>query len=236
MTLCINPQCQKPDNPDRHRFCQSCGSELLLGGKYRVTKLLSNKGGFGKTYEAEDQNGQPLVVKVLVNDHPKAIELFRQESEVLMMLHHPGIPKGLGHFSYFPRDNSSPLECLVMEKIEGQDLEDYQKQRNLQPISEALALDWLSQLTDILHEVHARNFFHRDIKPSNIILRPNGQLALIDFGAVRQVTATIIAGGQNTGIYTPGYAPPEQERVCGAPIGFFCPGPYFCFFIDGQNP
>lgn len=237
MSLCINPSCSKPLNPDNNIFCQTCGSELLLAGRrYRVTHLLSDKGGFGKTYQVIDKD-TPKVLKVLINNHPKAVELFQQEVQVLKKLNHPGIPKGEDSFTYFPKDSKVPVYCLVMEKIEGMDLEEYQQQRNYQPIDQKLALEWLSELASILHEVHRHKFFHRDIKPSNIILKPNGQLVLIDFGSSRQVTATIMAGGQNTGIYTPGYAPPEQEKGYAVKQSdFFALGRTFIYLLTGKEP
>ena len=236
MSLCINTSCSKPHNPDNHLFCQTCGSELLLAGRYRVTRLLSDKGGFSNAYEVID-NHTPKVLKVLTNNHPHAVELFEKEARVLSQLNHPGIPKGEGSFTYFPRDSQTPLYCLVMEKIEGMDLEEYQKQRQNHPIDQKLALEWLTQLASILKEVHRHKFFHRDIKPSNIIFQPNGQLALIDFGAVRQVTATIMAGKKNTGIYTPGYASPEQEKGYGMPQSdFYSLGRTFVYLLTGKEP
>jgi serine/threonine protein kinase len=53
MSLCINPRCPNPINRDTLLFCVSCGSELLLEGRYRVTQQLGG-GGFGKTYEVKD--------------------------------------------------------------------------------------------------------------------------------------------------------------------------------------
>jgi uncharacterized RDD family membrane protein YckC len=236
MSLCINPNCPKPSNPDKNLYCQSCGSELLLKGRYRVTCLLSSKGGFGNTYEAVE-NSETKVLKVLTNDHPHAIRLFQQEAEVLNRLNHPGIPKGEGWFAYFPRNSQTPLHCLVMEKIEGVDLEEYLKLQNFKPIDQKLAIEWLFQLANILKEVHHQNFFHRDIKPSNIILKPNGQLVLIDFGAARQVTSTILAGNQNTQIYTSGYAPPEQEKGYAVQQSdFFALGRTFVFLLTGKEP
>ena len=236
MNFCLNPSCANPQNSGNQLFCQSCGSELLLAGRYRVIHLLSDKGGFGNTYEVL-HNHTPKVLKVLTNNHPKAIELFKQEAKVLSQLNHPGIPKGEGEFTYFPRDSQTPLHCLIMEKVEGMDLEEYQKQRQYRPIDQQLALEWLKQLAEILHEVHSHQFFHRDIKPSNIILKPDGQLALIDFGAVRQVTATIMSGAQNTGIYTPGYAPPEQEKGYAVPQSdFYALGRTFVYLLTGKKP
>ena len=127
-----------------------------------------------------------------------------------------------------------------MAEIQGMDLEDYQQQRQNQPIDQRLALDWLLQLTEILHEVHSQNFFHRDIKPSNIILQPNGQLVLIDFGTVREVTATynIKQGlGNITGIASAGFTPPEQINFHAVPQSdFFALGRTFVFLLTGKAP
>jgi len=238
MSLCINPNCLKPENSDNDNYCQACGSDLVLVGKYRVIRLLSAKGGFANTYEVIDINHNTLkVVKVLTYNTPKAIDLFQKEAFVLSKLNHPGIPKGEGLFIFYSPDSQSPLYCLVMEKIEGLDLEEYQKQNHYQPIPQETALDWLLQLALILDTVHSRSFFHRDIKPSNIIVKPDNQLVLIDFGAVRQITGTILAGGKVTGIYTPGYAPPEQERGYAVPESdFFALGRTFVYLLTGKDP
>ncbi|MBV6624944.1 MAG: RDD family protein [Rivularia sp. (in: Bacteria)] len=242
MSLCINPLCQKPENPDNTLFCFGCGSELLLEGRYRVVKELGG-GGFGKTYEVnETRSNTNQVLKVLINNHPKAVELFQREAEVLKSLNHPGIPKveSDSYFVYFSRSSNEPLHCLVMEKIEGLDLWEYIRQRQQRPIDEKLAIQWLGEVVEILQQVHSQNFFHRDIKPSNIMLRPNGRLALIDFGSARQVTQTYIAKqvkGQVTGIITAGYSPSEQMH--GQAIqqsDFFALGRTFVFLLTGREP
>ncbi|BAY86391.1 serine/threonine protein kinase [Calothrix parasitica NIES-267] len=243
MSLCINPLCQKPEeNPDNTLFCFGCGSELLLEGRYRVTKELGG-GGFGKTYEInEARSNTNKVLKVLINNHPKAVELFQREAEVLKSLNHPGIPKveSDSYFTYFSRSSSEPLHCLIMEKIEGLDLWEYIRQREKRPIDEKLAIQWLSEIVEILQKVHSQNFFHRDIKPSNIMLRPNGRLALIDFGSARQVTETYISKqvqGQVTGIMTAGYSPPEQMHgQAMQQSDFFALARTFIFLLTGREP
>ncbi|HEY9650995.1 MAG TPA: 4-Cys prefix domain-containing protein, partial [Coleofasciculaceae cyanobacterium] len=84
MSLCINPKCPKPENPDNLIFCPTCGSELLLEGCYRVTRLLG-EGGFGRTYQVNDRN-TPKVLKVLIQNDVKYVELFQREAEVLSRL------------------------------------------------------------------------------------------------------------------------------------------------------
>ena len=172
-------------------------------------------GGFGKTYEVSDRN-LPKVLKLLINNDAKYVELFKREAEVLSRLNHPGIPQveSEGYFTVFPKNSTEPLHCLVMERIEGMNLEEYLQQRDNRPINQKLALQWLTELTTILGVVHSQNFFHRDIKPSNIMLKPDGLLALIDFGTAREVTSTYVAkqaaGKKITGVQSFGYAPPEQ--------------------------
>ena len=241
MSLCINPQCKQQHNSDSTIFCSSCGSELLIDGRYRVVRELGH-GGFGTAYEALDFNYRPWVLKVLTDNHPKYVELFQQEAEFLSVLNHSGIPKiDLdGYFTYFPEGREEPLHCLVMEKIEGLDLEEYIKQRGDRPIKFRRALRWLAELTLILESVHQNNFFHRDIKPSNIMLKANGCLVLIDFGTVREVTQSYInkkASGDITGVVSHGYTPIEQMRGKAAfQSDFYALGGTMIFLLTAQNP
>lgn len=243
MSYCINPNCPKPSDPlnANNRICRQCGTELLIAGRYRVTKLLG-EGGFAKTYEVDDR-GFAKVLKVLQLKEPKAIALFKREAKVLQKLKHPGIPQvePQGYFTITTRDGKQSLHCLVMQKIYGQNLENWLSDRDNYPITQAEAIDWLKQITDILQEVHRWQFFHRDIKPTNIMLQPNGQLALIDFGSVREVTGTYLAkmgvGQRGTVIASKGYAPPEQEN--GHPVpqsDFFALGRTFVHLITGKHP
>lgn len=250
MSLCINPYCQKPENKDTALFCQTCGSELLLDGRYRVIEQLGS-GGFGKTYEVldcsatdfgrEDTKSNIKVLKVLSHNHPKYIELFQREAQFLSRFNHSGIPavEPDSYFVYTPRNNFQPLHCLVMEKIEGLDLKQYLKQRGA-PISEKRAIKWLIQVVKILQEIHRHNFFHRDIKPSNIMLRANGQLALIDFGTAREVTETYLSkqsSGQVTGLFSAGYSPLEQLNGQAVPQSdFFALGRTFVFLLTQKHP
>jgi len=241
MSLCINPNCQKPQNPDNQLFCQNCGSELLLAGHYKVTQLLSDKGGFGKTYQVEDlyDNNKVKVLKVLTLNVAKAVELFQQEAAVLQQLRHPGIPQGDGYIEFFPKNSQNPVHCFVMQYIEGMDLEEYLGQRG-RPIDQKMALKWLKEIAEILQVVHGENFFHRDIKPSNIMLQPNGKLALIDFGTVREMTGTYMAkqnSGAITKISSAGFTPPEQENNRAVPQSdFFALGRTFVYLLTGKLP
>ena len=247
MSLCINPRCLQPSDPlnANNTICRNCNSELLLQQRYRIIRLLSDTSGFGSVYEADDR-GTPKILKVLkdhLNAQPKAVELFQKEAAVLSQLKHPGIPKveSDGYFTFFSRNSEHLFHCLVMEKIEGLNLEEWMNHRGNEPITQEQALEWLTQITQILDQVHQQDYFHRDIKPPNIMRRPNGQLVLIDFGTAREVTGTYLAkigGSMNvTGIVSVGYTPPEQAGGRAVPQSdFFALGRTFVYLLTGKHP
>jgi len=256
MSLCINPNCLHPENLSNDLFCKYCNSELLIAGKYRVSRLLG-EGGFGKTYEVMQKGSNtPKVLKVLINNAPKAVELFEREIQSLSQLNHPGIPKveSRGVLLFYPTDSQRPLHCFVMEKIEGQNLTEYIQHRGNRPIDGKLAGEWLTELVKILDVIHQHNIIHRDIKPQNIILKYDGQLVLVDFGTVREsTTGTAMARnlsvegtgtevathavGEGTSVSSPGYAP--QEQINGQAItqsDFFALGRTFVFLLTAKKP
>jgi serine/threonine protein kinase len=240
MSLCVNPHCQNPKNAaDNILRCSSCGSNLLLEGRYRVASLLG-EGGFGKTYEVSDRGRPPKVLKVLIKNTPKAVELFKREAEVLCRLKILGIPKGEEYFIFTPGNSQEQVHCFVMQKIEGENLQDWMSQRDDRPIGEKKARLWLEELVYILSDLHQNQLFHRDIKPSNIMLSQDGLLVLVDFGTVREITQTYEgkhAAKQITTIHTPGYAPLEQFCGQASPQSdFFALGRTFVYLLTGKHP
>jgi len=210
------------------------------------------RGGFGTTYEASDLGNPNKVIKVLINNSPKAVELFQREAEVLSQLNNPGIPKvePNSYIVFHPANSPEPVHCLVMEKVEGMNLRDYLKRLG-HPIDSETADRWLRELVLILQAVHDRGILHRDIKPQNIIFKPDGRLALIDFGAVREGTGTEVAtaagsgGGTEvashmaggTSVVSRGYTAPEQ--VNGQAVkqsDFYSLGRTFVFLLTGKEP
>jgi len=243
MSLCINPNCPNfpAQNQDGRADCRACGSPLLFNGRYRATRLLGS-GGFGMTFEVRDSEnaGTMKVLKVLTNDHPKALYWFRKEAQVLQRLNHPGIPKAEEEVFPVKTNQDRELYCLVMEKIDGCDLYQYLADRSEQPIDQELAIAWLGEIAEILAEVHRQRFFHRDIKPSNIMVRTDGQLVLIDFGTVRQVTPTYVESleqGRVTKFSSGGYTAPEQQDFQAVPQSdLFSLGRTFVYLLTGKEP
>ncbi|MUH00756.1 ABC transporter substrate-binding protein [Scytonema sp. UIC 10036] len=238
MTYCINPRCRNPYNPDGRLFCCTCGSELLLEGRYRVVEVLEKR-PYTAVYEVLEK-GRIKILKVLEQPHNKLVELFEKEAKVLQSINHPGIPKGYSYFQFKVKDSTSLFPCFVMEKIEGLNLQDYLQQRESRPIQEELAVEWLFKLVNILDTVHAQRLFHRDIKPSNIMLKSDGELVLIDFGAVREMTDTYseaLAKEEVTTISSQGYTAPEQCQGQAVPQSdFFALGRTFVYLLTGKEP
>ena len=239
MNYCINPKCQNRQNSDAVKYCQACGTALLINDRYRILKPLRalHLGYPTEIFEVEDWGtgeqewGTHKVLKVLkYTNNSDLVRLFKQEARVLIWLRHTGIPKVEpdGYFRISPNGCSQHLQCLVMEKIPGQNLDKYLEQHG---ISQLIAIDWLKQLINILDLIHSQDIIHRDIKPSNIILKPDGKLALIDFGSVKT------EAGESLPIGSWGYAPPEQ--LAGKAIqqsDFFALGRTFVYLLTGKAP
>ncbi|NEP42196.1 MAG: serine/threonine protein kinase [Okeania sp. SIO2H7] len=210
---CINPHCPNPIQSWGNKYCQSCGTPLLLNDRYIPLKPLG-LGGFAKIYTVWDLRTQTeRILKVLIEASPKALELFDQEAWVLTHLRHPGIPQAEpGDYFYLQKrnNNSYPghhptnwrLPCLVMEKINGLTLEEVLEQHP-EGCPQEWVISWLTKAIEILWELHRQGIIHRDIKPSNLMLRmartdrqliplqrteaTNAPLVAIDLGGAKQI-------------------------------------------------
>jgi formylglycine-generating enzyme required for sulfatase activity len=216
MSYCISPACPAPDkNSPTTNFCMSCGAKILLKDRYRALKLLG-QGGFGKTFKAvdEDQPRKPLcVIKQFAfsNNHPEtrqiALKLFYEEAQHLEALgKHDQIPELLAYFDV----EGQPY--LVQQFIDGQDLE--QELATAGTFNQAKIRELLESLLPVLDFLHHQSppVIHRDIKPANIIRRrSDGGLVLVDFGAAKQATQSMLAK-TGTAIGSAEFAAPEQAR------------------------
>ncbi|MBX9257361.1 serine/threonine protein kinase [Desmonostoc muscorum CCALA 125] len=252
---CINPDCQRPyPQPWGNKFCNSCGAPLQLLDRYIPLQALGS-GGFAQIYTIWDEKTQTeKVLKVLVEDSPKALELFTQEAEVLSRIHHPGVPRveADGYFQvnlFNPKPHQLP--CLVMEKINGQTLEEILK-KYPQGCPEDLVLNWFAQAVEILQELHKRQIIHRDIKPSNLMLDTSSptvpllggetksdRLVLIDFGGAKQVSASKVGSrSSSTRLFSSGYSPPEQVTggIVGPGADFYALGRTMIELLTGKYP
>ncbi|MEB3211395.1 MAG: serine/threonine-protein kinase [Leptolyngbyaceae bacterium] len=235
-TYCTRPKCPRPSNtfPDlnnknilktvQQKFCTTCGMPQILIGRYVPIKLLG-QGGFGAAFLAIDRYTPTMrhcVVKQFLpsgNLSPDQLELaqklFEREAEALENLGNPHaqIPNLLAYFELdVPATSSNqPTQFfyLVQEFIDGENMEQMLERKG--KFSQAETLFVLREVLSILTFVHENGAIHRDIKPSNIMRDRKGRIYLLDFGAVKQVTSSPgSAQGHSTGIYSMGFAPPEQ--------------------------
>ena len=185
-----------------------------MGDRYRAQKIIG-QGGFGRTFLAVDEykpSKPPCVIKQFypqfqgTSSIQKAAELFELEAVRLEQLgKHSQIPELLAYFSQDER------QYLVQEFIDGE---------NLAEALESKGYFSQTQIRDLLNNllpVHSSSFipaklFNRDIKPENIILRPDGQLVLVDFGAAKYATQTALGltGTKRSG--TAGYSTRTSQR------------------------
>ena len=239
---CINPDCPRPfPQPWGNRFCNGCGASLLLNNRFVPLQRLGS-GGFATIYTVWNLHKQSeRVLKVLIDTSPKALQLFEQEAAVLARLAHPGIPNVENDSYFFVNLGNSQerlLPCLVMEKINGQTLQDVLNQHP-QGCSESAVRDWLSQAVEILRELHRSGIIHRDLKPSNLMLREEtGQLVTIDFGGAKQIgSMSFGSGAVSTRLISPGYSPPEQitGEAVGPAADFYALGRTMIQLLTGQE-
>lgn len=264
---CFNPRCRARENTDTDNVCSSCGTGLLLKDRYRLIQPLrpldSPHPQAVEVFECLDTTGGEgidpgthMIMKILLaRDYldprdAKRLRLLHREAEIVKRIEHPNIPKAPkdGFFCLNETGVANEVYCLVQQKIEGQTLERWLEEHG--PISEKVALKWLNQLAESLHAVHQLGFFHRDIKPANIIIKPDGDLVLIDFGAARDITDTYLTRISSaqissdfnhelevTSIFTVGYAPPEQMNGKGLPQSdFYALGRTLVHLLTGIHP
>lgn len=186
MTICLNPDCPQAENPNWNNFCQNCGSQLLLGDKYRALQRIGF-GNYSRTFVGvvEPDPAKPrCIIKQFRHQSKKAAESFELELEILSELgQHPQIPALLDSFERHER------QYLVQEFIDGQNLA--AELAELGYFKEAKIRQVLASLLPVLHLIHSYGLIHRDIKPENIIrCRGDRSLVLVDFGVAKQLTAT----------------------------------------------
>lgn len=175
----------------------------ILCNKYEILRPIA-EGGMGVVYLVKDLHLNKLAaVKVSKNPGSRSErEAVFGEMEVLKSLSHPALPSIIDFFE------EGGNFCLVMEYIEGITLEQYLRKFVRAQVHQAIR--WAVELTEVLGYLHGQNppVIYRDLKPANIMIRPDGKLCLVDFGA-----AFVTACGQERGqlmMGTAGYSAPEQ--------------------------
>ncbi|MCL1917435.1 MAG: protein kinase [Peptococcaceae bacterium] len=180
--------------------------ERLLGNRYKIEGKLG-AGGMAIVYKAQDtQLERTVAVKVLrkqfVNDE-EFVENFRQEAQSVARLSHPNI------VSFYDVGHDGDVNYIIMEYIEGKTLKQVVRENGSFPLPEAINI--IDQVAEALNHAHAKDIVHRDIKPQNIMVTPNNQAKVTDFGlAGAAMSAAPARIGEVVGsVY---YLSPEQAR------------------------
>ncbi len=159
-------------------------SRGLLIGKYLILDKLG-QGGMGVVFKARRRNtGKVVALKILppsfARDH-QAVSRFKREIEAAGRLNHPNIVAALD------ADEDRGVHFLVMEYVEGRDLDRVVQTSGPMPVVQAV--DCLIQAARGLEAAHAQGIVHRDIKPGNLMLDAAGNVRVLDLGLARIVEA-----------------------------------------------
>lgn len=200
-SVAMCPSCQRTTDDER---CDHCGAAIRPGGYFVEQVLVTSQ--HGRLYLARDEDGRRLALKELVFTQVPDIgtlTAFEREAKLLRELDHPGIPRFINSFR--EGEGVQTRLYLAQEYIEGASLAQHlETHRFTEPELMRIAarvLEILVYLQSISPPI-----FHRDIKPANLIMKLDGTVALVDFGAARDLGAT---GGASL-VGTFGYIPPEQ--------------------------
>lgn len=208
----------------------------IIHGKYEILKSIG-KGGMSKVYLAMDQNlnKQWAVKEIEKKKNDKNNEVMIQsaiaEANLIKKLDHPSLPRIVDIL------NKEDVIYIVMDYIEGEPLSKILNKQGPQP--QELVIQWAKELCKVLDYLHTQNppIIYRDMKPANIMLQPNGNIKLIDFGIAREYKEENLTDTVSLG--TKGYAAPEQFGGRGqtdARTDVYCLGVTLYHLVTGHNP
>lgn len=207
----------------------------VIGERYEILKQIG-KGGMSVVYLAMDRqlNRQWAVKEIRKaadgNNDEIVTGCLIAEANLMKRLDHPALP----HIADII-DNGETVYA-VMEYVEGESLDRIMNKYGARP--RKLVIEWTKQLCDALNYLHSQKppIIYRDMKPANIILRPDGNLKLIDFGIAREYRGENTA--DTTVFGTKGYAPPEQYglRQTDARSDIYALGMTMHYLLTGVNP
>jgi serine/threonine-protein kinase len=207
--------------------------QILRNGSLRVVRQMA-LGGLSAVYLCQLDEKRLVALKeaVVAEDATEAAQvkaraMLDKESELLLKLEHSGVVQVMDHFIEQGRN------YLMLEYINGQDLRQLVRQNGAQ--RDSIVIEWAVQLASILKYLHEQEppLIHRDFTPDNIVLREDGSLVVIDFGAANEFIGT----ATGTFVGKQSFIAPEQFRgkaVVQSDIYAF--GCTLYFLLTGQEP
>ncbi|MBO5460384.1 MAG: protein kinase [Ruminococcus sp.] len=212
----------------------------IVDGKYKVLNKIG-QGGMSVVYLAlNERANKTWAIKEVRKDGVQDFTTVKQgliaETNILKSLNHKYLP------SIVDVIDDRDTFIIVMDYIQGKSLKEVLKESieiEGYPIGVEEVISWSKQLCDVFYYLHTRPdpIIYRDMKPSNVMLKPDGEISLIDFG-----TARVFKTGNSedtTCLGTPGYAAPEQYGGKGQSTpqtDIYCLGATMHHLITGRNP
>lgn len=208
----------------------------VIDDKYEILKLVG-QGGMSKVYLAMDKrlNKQWAVKEIEKRAKDRNNEIVIQsaiaEANLIKQLDHPAIVRIVDII-----DNGNVI-YIIEDYIEGEPLSTILENNGAQP--QELVIEWAMQICEALEYLHTRKpaIIYRDMKPANVMLKPDGNIKVIDFGIAREYKDQSLADTVSLG--TKGYAAPEQFGGKGqtdARTDIYCLGVTLYHLLTGQNP
>lgn len=209
----------------------------VLQSRYEIIKMIG-KGGMSTVYQARDLVTRKLLaIKDVARAGKEQNQVVEQslvaEGRMLMQLTNPHLPK-----IYDIIENRDSF-MLVMDFIQGESLDKVIIRTGAQSVDSVL--DWGMQICDVFHYLHNQPtpIIYRDMKPANVMLQPNGQVMMIDFGTARTQKVGVQMQADTICIGTAGFAAPEQFGGIGqstARTDIFCLGATLYNLVTGHSP
>ena len=207
----------------------------LVDGKYKVLRVVG-QGGMSVVYQAVNEKANKIwAIKEVRKDGVQNFEVVKQnlivETELLKRFDHPNLP------SIIDVIDTEDAFLIVMDYIEGNSLSKALEESGAQDQEDVV--EWSKQLCDVLGYLHSRKppIIYRDMKPANVMLKPDGNISLIDFGTAREFKSSSVE--DTTCLGTQGYAAPEQYGGHGqtdARTDIYCLGATMYHLVTGHNP
>ena len=181
-----------------------------IGKRYKIEAPLG-QGGMSTVYRGTDPNLQRTVAIKLIHPHlssdPEFVRRFEQEAAVVAQLRHPNI------IQVFDFAHEGDVYYMVLEYLAGETLQarlkTLQAAGQRQPLAETVRI--MALICDAVAYAHQHGLIHRDLKPANVMLDPEGQPVLMDFGVAKMLGAQQhTATGAIVGTVV--YMSPEQVR------------------------
>jgi serine/threonine-protein kinase len=184
---------------------------VILAGRYRVERELG-RGGMAKVFQGVDTVlGRQVAIKILAPqfaDDESFVQRFRREAQAAARLSDQNL------VSVFDTGSDQDVYFIVMEFVEGRTLADYLAGGGR--IMPDRALEIAESVCNALSAAHAQGVIHRDIKPGNIMITPEGQVKVTDFGIARMTTTAETVAQTAAVLGTASYLSPEQAQ--GQPV------------------